>query len=113
MQHYRARERINYMYSDGSGEIEAACKMDYINHDACAPGDKQANGIAERQVQEVKLATASNVAQAGLSHPYWSFAMRHAMMAWNITPKRDRGTPWELRFSERFLGMSIPFGARI
>ena len=85
VQHYRGRNGINYMYSDGSGDIDLTCRLDGIQHDTCMPGDKQGNGIAERQVQEVKLLTASNLAQAGLSHPYWAYAMRHSSIAWNTT----------------------------
>ena len=55
LQHFRGKQHVQYVYSDGAGEINFACKVNNILHDSCMPGEKQANGIAERQVQEVKL----------------------------------------------------------
>ena len=105
---------VDFLYSDGSQEIANAARLDGTPHTACEPGDKQANGIAERQVQEIKLCTASNLAQAGLPHPYWVYAMNHAMMGLNVV--RGEGgepTPWENRFGEAFPGRLVPFGAAV
>ena len=113
LQHFRGRQGIDFVYSDGSGELAVACRLDHTLHQESQSGDKQSNGIAERQVQEAKLGTATNLAQAGITHPYWSYAMRHWMMAWNITKKRGKDTPWELRNSEPFPGKIVPFGALV
>ena len=71
LKRYKGTAPIEYMYSDNSDEIEIACRLEHIIHDTCQPGDKQANGIAERQVQEVKLGTAANLEQAWMPHAYW------------------------------------------
>ena len=114
LQKWRGKDEIKFMYSDGSKEIANACRLEQVPHTACEPGDKQANGIAERQVQEIKLTTASNLAQAGLPHPYWVYAMNHAMMALNVTRRASgEATPWEARFGEAFPGRMIPFGAAV
>ena len=86
------------MYSDNSGEIAHACSQEGIDHDTCKPEDKQANGVAEQMVSEVKSGTAAALEQAGLPHAYWSHAMRHFSMAWNVAEKRALPTPWEITY---------------
>ena len=46
LQHYRGRDPIDFVYSDGSGDIEVACNLDRTLHEKSQPGDSQANGIA-------------------------------------------------------------------
>ena len=70
LQTFRGKDHIELIYSDNAGEIEFACRMERIPHDTCKAGDSKANGIAERQVQEVRLITAANLCQSGLPHPY-------------------------------------------
>ena len=62
-------------------------------HDTSEAGDPAGNGIAERQIQEVKLGTACNLSQAGLPHRYWDFAMRHWVMANNLRLRHYEATP--------------------
>ena len=80
-----------------------------IPHDRSEAADPQSNGIAERQIQEIKQATIANLRQSGLPHRYWHYAMKHGEMALNITTrKQGETTPWELRFGEKFKGQLIP-----
>ena len=81
------------MYSDDSGEVAFACRVEAIPHDTNRPYNKQGNGIAEHMMQEVKLGTASNLEQAGLPHCYWVYAMKHFHMMWNIPAKHDLLAP--------------------
>ena len=117
---------MNYVYSDGSGEIGSACRQLGIPHEKSEAGDASNNAIAERQIQEAKLGVATYLAQSGLPHPYWLYAMKYHSVAANIRPRRlrhaDRGghslsaassddhTPWFLRFGENFGGALMPFG---
>jgi hypothetical protein len=78
VQHFSGHDAIYYVYSDDSGEIAFACNYLRIPHDSSEPGEPQTNGVAERQVQEIKVATAANLKQAGLPHTYWNYAMKHA-----------------------------------
>ena len=87
---------------------------DRVPHDCSEPGDPQANGLAERHVQEVKYGVAACLGQAGLPHKYWCYAMNYFETAWNISrhvgiPK----TPWEMRFGEAFGGMLYPSGGAV
>ena len=111
---WRGQDLIQYLYTDGSGELEVVANSDRVPHDSSEPGDPQASGLAERHVQEVKYGVAACLGQAGLPHKYWCYAMHYFETAWNVS--RHTGiasSPWERRFGEPFLGMLIPFGAAV
>ena len=82
-------------------------------HDTSKAGDAQGNGIAEQMISEMKTAAACNLEQAGLPHMYWSYAMRHASTAWNVSHKRNLPSPWMNRYKKEFPGLQIPFGALV
>ena len=70
--------------------------------------------MAEQHVLEVKQGVAAALAQAGLPHKYWCYAINYFETAWNISQHRGLDkTPWELRFGELFPAQSIPFGAAV
>ena len=114
LEHFKGRQVIEYMYSDGAYEIDLACRNLWIPHDTSEAGEPQGNGIAERQVQEVKQATIANLAQAGLPHRYWHMAMKHAQTGLNIAkPGWGCSSAWEERHRAPFYGLHVPFGALV
>ena len=68
---WRGQYPVQYLYTDDSQELKMIAAHDHIPHDTSEPGDPQANGIAERHVQEVKYGTAAALDQSGLPHKYW------------------------------------------
>ena len=111
---WAGNDPVRYLYTDCSQELNLIARMYSIPHDTSEPGDPQANGLAERHVQETKYGTASGLGQAGLPHGFWCYAMQHFEIVWNITKHQGRAkTPWELRFGAVFGGQVIPFGARV
>ena len=105
--------QISYIYSDGSAEIDAACKQAGIVHDCSQAGDPQNNALAERQVQESVQGRTCNLLQAGLPHQFWPWAMRYHAVAANFTKDKRGTSPWQRKFDEDFEAKIIPFGARI
>ena len=101
------------MYSDGARELEAACRLLLIPHDAAESGEPQNISVAERQVQEVKQGTTINMVQAGLPQQFWSWAMQHFATASNMTTDKRGSSPWERRNHEVLDAQQIPFGARV
>jgi len=110
---------IECLYADNSGEIASACALLGILRKTGEAGDPQGNGVAERQIQEVKLGSAANLARAGMPHQYWHHAMRHWCCARNAESRgrtdsaADMMTPHQHRFGEPFEAMRVPFGARV
>ena len=110
---FQGSAQTSYIYSDGSAEIDAACKHAGIVHDCSQAGDPQNNAVAERQVQESVQGTTCNLLQAGLPHQFWPWAMRYHAAAANFTKDKRGTSPWQRKFDEDFEAKIIPFGARI
>ena len=51
LQHFVGEEKVKRLYSDGSGELEAASKKMEIPHDVSTPQRPQNNGVAEQAVR--------------------------------------------------------------
>ena len=70
--------------------------------------------VIEREIRTILEGTRSNLVQAGLPDKLWPLAAQHHAMALNATKRLDNGiVPWEARYREPFLGLMIPFGARV
>jgi len=61
---------IKYVFSDGAGELKAACRLMQIPHDCAESGEPQNRAVAERQIQEVSQGTAINLVQSGVPHTF-------------------------------------------
>ena len=68
--HWRGRDRVIHMHSDGSGELNGVCRYEGITHSIIETGDHAANGIAEGHVRLPNLGAATLLAQAGLTKHY-------------------------------------------
>ena len=104
---------IKYVFSDGAGELKAACRLMQIPHDCAESGEPQNRAVAERQIQEVSQGTAINLVQSGVPHAFWPEAMQHFVVANNIRVDKRGDSPWNRRHAAEFEGQQIPFGARI
>ena len=68
LQHFAGQSKVKRLYSDGSGELEAASRTLQILHDVSTPQRPQTNGIAEHAVRRVIEGTRCCLLQSGLSH---------------------------------------------
>ena len=68
LQHFIGKSKVKLMYSDGSGEIDAASRSMEIPHDVSTPQRPQNNGVAERVVRRVIEGTRCCLLQSGLCH---------------------------------------------
>ena len=53
LQHFTGQSKVQRLYSDGSGELEAASLKLEIPHDVSTPQRPQNNRVAERAVRRV------------------------------------------------------------
>ena len=80
--------------SGNSGELAKALQSLQLLHSTSTPHVPQTNGVVENSIRRVKEGTACLLLQAGLSHEWWSEAMRcycctrdtHDIMAYGSTP---------------------------
>ena len=103
-------------YSDGSGEIDLACREMGCNwpHDVSCPHRPETNGVAEYSVKRVKEGASCALAHARLPVSFWSDAVRCYSFLRNISDELEDGlTPYERRFGESFKGRLVPFGAAV
>ena len=111
LHHFVGKAKVKLLYSDGSGELDAASRTMEIPHDVSTPQRPQNNGIAERVVRRVIEGTRCCLLQAGLGHAWWREAMRAYCYNRNISDIVEGGvTPYEHRFKQPFPGMLLPFG---
>ena len=66
IRHFIGRRTIAMVYSDGSGELKAACEQLSIVHELSQPGIPKTNAIAERQNSDVLAMTRTSLVAAGL-----------------------------------------------
>ena len=91
LQHFVGRAKVKLLYSDGSGELEAATDTLVIPHDVSTPQRPQNNGIAERAVRRVIEGTRCCLLQSGLCHAWWREAMRAYCYNRNISDAVEDG----------------------
>ena len=100
---WRGDTQLQYMYSDGSEEIEAALKRLEIQHDHSIPGDPRNNARAERSNRLVLEGGRALLQQAGLMVQFWPYAIRHFCVSHNALKWKGGGSAWKLRFGKEFL----------
>jgi hypothetical protein len=83
------------------------------NHDASAPGDSQANGVAENHNRDIELCAASLLAHAGIPLAYWPLALPCYCFGRNVAII-DGDSPYRRRFGDNFDQKKMfPFGSEI
>jgi len=112
---FAGQRKIKAAYSDGSEEIQAACKQLCIPHTTSTPGRPRSNGVAERTVRQVITGVRVALHSAGLPDPFWQYAARHWCHGYNITPGEKPGqrSAYFYKWGHDFAGQLIPFGALI
>ena len=76
------------------------------------PGISEANGVAEREVQDVRQGTTCSLLQAGLFPEHWPVASGYFCTADNISEHPNGNVPYIGFTGEEFKGIQMPFGAR-
>ena len=114
LQHFVGKAKVKLLYSDGSGELDAASRTMEIPHDVSTPQRPQNNGVAERAVRRVIEGTRCCLLQSGLTHQWWREAMRAYCYNRNASDVVEGGkTPYEHRFGQPFGGLLLPFGCSV
>ena len=102
------------LYSDGSGELEAASERLEIPHNVSTPQRPQTNGVAERMVRRIIEGTRCCLIASGLEHVWWREAMQCYCNLRNIHDTvRNGQPPYELRHGQPLGGKFLPVGCEI
>ncbi|KAI5318095.1 hypothetical protein L3X38_037803 [Prunus dulcis] len=89
--HYKAQ--VQFLQSDGGGEYISHMFKDFlaskgILHQLSCPYTPQQNGLAERKNRHLIETTLALLTTAGLSLPFWFYAVTHAAFLINRMPSR-------------------------
>ena len=112
MQHLVGTRRVKLCYTDGSGELESACKTLGVAHDVSDPGIPATNGIIERTVGIVKQGARTVLYRAGFPPCFWCRAAAHYCLMINCDNTRGESSYYKTHDID-FDGLCIPFGARV
>ena len=110
---HAGRSKVQYAHIDGAPELIEACTKHGIAFEKSAPYVHETNGLIESLNRVEIFGGRCCLEQAGAPVCFWPYALRHFAFSRNIQPVADRGVPYERRFKEPFIGLSIPFMARI
>ena len=115
VQDFEGSEKIDHWYSDGAGEIHAACREEGTRHDKSDPNRHETNRVIERTNRTVIEGTRTVLFQSGLPHKYLREAMKCFCCLCNFNHKdAPKGTiPLMVRHNQTFKGMIMQFGAKI
>ena len=76
LRHFKGpTDTIDYIYSDGSGEIAEAALLLGIDHDDSVPGRPESNALCERRMRTVTEGAATLLATSGVPRKYWPWAV--------------------------------------
>lgn len=89
--HYQAQ--VQFLQSDGGGEYISRMFKDFlaskgILHQLSCPYTPQQNGLAERKNRHLIETTLALLTAAGLSLPFWYYAVTHATFLINRMPSK-------------------------
>ena len=91
-----------------------ACQDVQWTHDTNTPRRSENNGIAERAVRRVKGGPAKAINQSGVPEEWWDCGTRCCCYMRSVHDKMTDGkTAYENRFTDKFDGLLIPFGAKV
>ena len=108
LQHFAGKEKVALLYSDGSGELEAAACALQIPHDISTPHRPQNNGVAEQIVRRIIEGARCCLLASGLAHVWWREALQAYCYLRNVHDLvRGNKTPYELRFKTAFFWESF------
>ena len=83
-------------------------------HDTNTPRRSENNGIAERAVRRVKEGPATAIGRSGVPEEWWDCATRCCCYMRSVHDTMTDGkTAYENRFTDKFDGLLIPFGAKV
>ena len=98
----RGIDNIQFMYSDGSPELQACMKRLNIVHDRSAPGAPTNNARAERANRYVMEGARAILLNARLPIAFWPYVVKYCCLCHNATTWKDKTTPWEKRWGHIF-----------
>jgi hypothetical protein len=112
MQHFIGGRRVKLCYTDGSGELEFACKRLGISHDVSDPGIPATNAIIERAIGIIKQGARTTLIRAGFPPCFWSRAAACFCFHSNCDNTRGESAYFKTHDVDHS-GLAIPFGARV
>lgn len=114
MAHFLGPQAIGLLYSDGSGEIDAAARNLSVPHDDSPPRVHERNAIIERRNESIIGGTRTLLECAGLPACFWPIAARFFACARNFEV-RDGDSAWHRRHTRGHLPPKdlIPFGSLV
>ena len=112
MQHFIGTRRVKLCYTDGSGELDLACKKLGISHDLSDPGIPATNAIIERTVGDIKQGARTTLIRAGFPPCFWSRAAACYCFHSNCDNPRGESAYFKTHGTDH-AGLAIPFGARV
>ena len=106
----RCRQRL---YSDNSGELQAAAEKLGVPHEGSQPGVPVSNAIAERNNQDILAMARTVLCAAGFPACMWPCAAPYVFQH-NTHWEDGQESPWSMTHKKgEFTGAKIPLGARV
>ena len=110
---HAGRSKVQYAHIDNAPELMDACRRHRIAFETSAPYVHQTNGLIESINRVEIFGGRVCLEQAGAPICFWPYAVEHFAFSRNIHPVASRGVPYERRHKEPFVGLVVPFMARV
>ena len=105
--------QIDCLYSDNSGEIGKACRVNSIATRNSLPGLPKNNAIIERTNQDILQGIRTVLVRAGLPACFWTYACYHYCLMENVMKDSSGTSAWFRTHEEDFNGELLPFGCAV